>query len=171
MITGAISSRMPTKSAKLVDIGGIGQHLKTHNRLYLIGGLALAGVPPLNGFISKVTLIQGGISAGSWIVLGLAVAAGLITLMYMLRTWQLIFQQLPIGDPHLKPKGDSLLAPIILIALCVSLGLFASPLVDVSTAVVNQITDTSIYIDAIMGSDASALPSGFDTATSMAVGE
>lgn len=164
MITGAIASRMPTKSAKLVDIGGAGQTLVMHNRLYLIGGLALAGVPPLNGFISKVTLIQGGISAGSWIVLGLAVAAGLITLMYMLRTWQLIFQQPPAADPHLKAKGDSLLAPTLLIALCVALGVFASPLVDAATATVKQISDSNIYIHNILGTDTTNATTGFKIA-------
>jgi multicomponent Na+:H+ antiporter subunit D len=151
MITGAISSRMPTKSATLTEIVGAGHALKGISRLYLLGGLALAGVPPLNGFISKVTLIQGGISAGDWLALGLAVGAGLITLLYVMRTWQLIFQQPPDPALHLKPTGDSLLAPVILIGLCVALGLFAGPLIDASTAVVEQISNAEIYIHAILG--------------------
>ncbi len=151
MITGAISSRMPTKSARLTDLTGAGRGLKGISRLYLLGGLALAGVPPLNGFISKVTLVQGGISAGGWLALGLAVSAGLITLLYVIRTWQLIFQQPPDPTLHLKPGGDSLLAPIVLISLCVALGLFAGPLIEASTAVVVQVSNTQIYIRAILG--------------------
>ncbi|MEP7289375.1 MAG: proton-conducting transporter membrane subunit [Chloroflexota bacterium] len=151
MITGAVSSRMPNKSAKLKDIGGVGKSLGLHSRLYLLGGLALAGIPPMNGFISKVALVRGGIEAQSWIVLGLAVAAGLITLLYMMRTWQLIFQQSPDPDLHLKPSGDSLLAPIVLISLCVALGLFAQPLVEAATATVAQISNAQIYIHAVLG--------------------
>ncbi|CAG0990674.1 MAG: hypothetical protein IAE83_17975 [Anaerolinea sp.] len=151
MITGAISSRMPTKSAKLADIGGVGKTLTLANILYLLGGLALAGVPPLNGFISKVTLIQGGIDAHSFLPLILAVGAGLITLLYMIRTWQLMFQQPPAPELKVKPKGDQLFAPLMLISLCVLLGIFAAPLVDVATDAVTQLNDSQIYITSVLG--------------------
>ncbi len=151
MLTGAISSRMPNKSAKLADLGGAGKALTVINVLYLLGGLALAGVPPLNGFISKVALVRGGIDAGSWIPLMLAVGAGLITLLYMMRTWQLIFQQPPAPELHLKAQGDHILAPLLLITLCVALGLFATPLVDLATSAVAQLDDAQVYITAVMG--------------------
>jgi multicomponent Na+:H+ antiporter subunit D len=151
MLTGAIASRMPTKTANLVELAGAGRGLVFISGLYLLGGLALAGVPPLNGFISKVALIQGGISAGHWIALGLVVGAGIITLLYMLRTWQHIFQQPPPESLHLKSTGDAIYAPLILIGMCVVLGLFASPLVKVASAVVAQISDSQVYIHAILG--------------------
>jgi multicomponent Na+:H+ antiporter subunit D len=151
MLTGAVSSRMPNKSAKLTDIGGAGQGLALINGLYLLGGLALAGVPPLNGFISKLALIQGGIQAQSWVPLGLAVGAGLITLLYMTRTWQLIFQKPPAPELHMKPTGDRVLAPLLLLCLCIGLGLFAAPLVDIATAAVVQLNDSRIYMTAILG--------------------
>ncbi len=151
MLTGAISSRMPNKSAKLAEIGGAGKALAVINILYLLGGLALAGVPPLNGFISKVALIQGGIDAQSWLPLGLAISAGLITLLYMMRTWQLIFQQQPAPELHLKPKGDRIFAPLMLISFCVMLGVFASPLVDLATVAVTQLNNSQIYITAVLG--------------------
>src|SRR5581483_6077866 len=151
MITGAVSSRMPTKSARLTDIGGAGRQMRLTSRLYLLGGLALAGVPPLNGFISKVALIRGGIDAQNWLTLGLAVAAGLITLLYMIRTWQLIFQQQPDAALKLKPQGDSLAAPALLIGLCILLGVWATPLVGLATAAVAQLGNPQIYIQAVLG--------------------
>jgi multicomponent Na+:H+ antiporter subunit D len=151
MLTGAVSSRMPNKSAKLAEIGGAGRGMILTGRLYLLGGLALAGVPPLNGFISKVALIQGGIEASSWVTLGLAVGAGALTLFYMLRTWQLIFQQSPPPELKLKPKGDNLLAPLMLISLCVALGIYATPLVEVATRAVTQLSDSQVYITAVLG--------------------
>jgi multicomponent Na+:H+ antiporter subunit D len=151
MLTGAVSSRMPNKSAALVDIGGAGKAQATTSLLYLLGGLALAGVPPLNGFISKVALVQGGIEAQSWVPLILSVAAGLITMLYMIRTWQLMFQQPPPPDLKLKPKGDQILAPLLLIGLCVVLGLFSGPLVDVASRAVAQLNDSQIYITAVLG--------------------
>lgn len=151
MLTGAIASRMPNKSAKLAELGGAGKALALINTLYLIGGLSLAGVPPLNGFISKVALIQGGVESQSWIPLGLAIGAGLITLLYMVRTWQLVFQQSPVPELVVKKKGDHILAPLLLITCCVALGLFSSPLVDAASAAVRQLDDSQVYITAILG--------------------
>lgn len=151
LITGAISSRMPNKSARLTDIAGIGKGMGKLSALYLIGGLALTGIPPLNGFISKLTVVQGGIEAQGWLVLGLAVSAGLITLLYMTRTWQHIFQKTPDATLVLKPYGDSLIAPTLLIGLCILLGIFALPLVEAATVAVTRLGDPNLYIEGVLG--------------------
>lgn len=151
MITGAIASRMPNKSASLKDIGGAGRQLGTISLLYFVGGLALSGIPPFNGFISKLTIVQGGIEAQSWVILGLAVAAGLITLLYTMQTWQHIFQRSPDASLHLKPVGDSIIAPTMLICLCVLLGLFAAPLIEAATIAVARLGDPNIYIRSVLG--------------------
>jgi multicomponent Na+:H+ antiporter subunit D len=151
MITGAISSRTLGKTARLSEIGGVGKKLVFTSGLYFIGGMALAGVPPMNGFISKVALVQGGIGAQSWLALGLAVGAGMITLLYMMRTWQHIFQNEPEAHHKTKPSGDSQLAPTLLIGLCIALGLYAAPLIDVANQVVSQVGDPTIYIQAVLG--------------------
>ena len=151
MITGAISSRMSNKSARLTEIAGAGKQMGVVSVLYFVGGLALTGIPPLNGFISKLTIVQGGVEAQSWFILGLAVSAGLITLMYMMRTWQHIFQKTPEGTLSLKPVGDSLIAPALLSGLCIVLGLYALPLVDAATLAVNRMTDPNIYIRGVLG--------------------
>lgn len=151
MITGVVSSRTMTKTARITEIGGVGKNLIVTSVLYFLGGLALAGVPPLNGFISKVALLQGGIGTEQWVVLGLVVAAGTITLLYMTRTWQLIFQQAPQEGLKTKPTGDSQLAPILLISLCVLLGLFGTPLLDLAARTVAELSNSQIYIQAVLG--------------------
>jgi len=151
MLTGTISSRTSAKTSRLSEIGGVGNTLGFTSGLYFLGGLALAGVPPLNGFISKVTLIQSGIGLEEWLTVGLVVGAGVITLMYMTRTWQLIFRQERAETVQLKPRGDSVLAPALLIGLCLVLGLFASPLIQVALRAVEQMGDPSLYIRAVLG--------------------
>jgi multicomponent Na+:H+ antiporter subunit D len=151
MITGVIASRTMTKTARLSELGGVGKTQVFTGGLYFLGALALAGVPPLNGFISKVTLVQGGIAAQSWPVVGLVVAAGIITLLYMTRTWQLIFQQPYTESVKLKPAGDSQLSPALLIGLCLLLGLYGAPLLHIATRAVAQLSDPSIYIQAVLG--------------------
>lgn len=151
MLTGIVSSKTVSKTASLSEIGGVGRDMKVTSILYLVGGLALAGVPPLNGFISKVVLIQGGIDSTGWVALGLVVGAGVITLLYVTRTWQLIFQQPLNGETELKPYQDSVFAPSLLIGLCVLLGLYATPLIELAYRAVEQIGDPSIYIRVVLG--------------------
>ncbi len=151
MITGAVASRMPNHSARLKDIAGAGRHLGAISLLYLLGGMALTGIPPLNGFISKLTIVQGGIQAQGWLILGLAVGAGLITMLYMMRTWQHIFQRSPDAALKLNLVGDSIAAPAILISLCVLLGLYAAPLVEAATIAVSRLSDPQLYIRSVLG--------------------
>jgi multicomponent Na+:H+ antiporter subunit D len=151
MITGAVASRIPSKSSAIESLVGVGSKLPYLSGLYFAGGLALAGVPPLNGFISKLSLIQGGIVSENWLVLGLVVGSGLLTLFYMMRTWQIIFQRTPPEKTEIKHQGDSLLAPSLLIGLCILLGIYAAPLVDAATMAVNQISNPRLYIAAVLG--------------------
>ena len=152
MLMGVVASYTKIKTAALADISGIGSKLPPlAGWLVLIGGLSLAGVPPLNGFISKLTLIQGGVDSGDWLNLIIMVGAGILTLMYMVRAWQRIFQQNPLpSTTATKEEGDSLLAPLLLISVCVLLGtVFADPLVRLISETVRQLEDPNIYISAV----------------------
>ncbi len=140
---------MPTKTAALSEIGGAGHRMVFVSGLYFVGGMALAGLPPFNGFISKLLIVQGGVLAGGWIALGLAIGASLLTVAYMTRTWQLIFQQAPSAELVLKPYGDNPLAPALLIGLCVLLGLYAAPLVELAQLAVTELGDPNHYINAV----------------------
>lgn len=152
MLTGVVSSHTYPKTGTLANMVGVGKPLVFTGILYFLGGMALAGVPPLNGFISKVALVRGGIDAESWLALGLVVGAGMITLLYMSRTWSLLFQQAAnTSSASVKPEGDSPLAPALLILVCVGLGLYATPLVNVVQATVEQMLTPQIYIHAVLG--------------------
>ena len=152
MLMGVVSSYTKVKTANFTVIEGIGSKLpRLTGWLVLLGGLSLAGVPPLNGFISKLALIQGGVDRQDWLNLILLVGAGILTLMYMIRAWQNIFQKAPTDDTaETKSEGDSLLAPALLILMCLLLGIvLAEPLVQLVTATVEQIQDPTIYINAV----------------------
>jgi formate hydrogenlyase subunit 3/multisubunit Na+/H+ antiporter MnhD subunit len=72
-------------------------------------------------------------------------------LLYTTRTWQLIFQQPPpAGAPPPSSTADSPLAPALLIAACVLLGLYTGPLLDAAEATVAQIGRPEIYTCAVL---------------------
>lgn len=152
MLIGVAASYTKVKTANFADLNGIGKKLPALTGwLVLLGGLSLAGIPPTNGFISKLALIQGGIAQQDWFILMLMVGAGILTLMYMIRAWQSIFQQTPLASTAAtKAAGDSLLAPFLLVAASLLLGIaLAEPLAQLITETVRQLGDPNIYISAV----------------------
>ncbi len=151
MITGVIASYNEKHSANLKELKGAGKGMPFISALYLIGGLALAGIPPLNGFISKVALVRGGADVESWVVLGIVIGGGLLTLLYVTRTWQHIFvKPAPEDHPPRLAHGDGVLAPALLISACILLGVFAAPLVNVVEDTVAQMSNPAIYACAVL---------------------
>jgi formate hydrogenlyase subunit 3/multisubunit Na+/H+ antiporter MnhD subunit len=86
--------------------------------------------------------------------LGLIVGAGILTLTYMMRTWQQVFQQkfdetrtdIKIKAPG---QGDSYFAPLVLIGVNLALGVFAGPLIYAAQLTVEQLGNPSVYITAV----------------------
>jgi multicomponent Na+:H+ antiporter subunit D len=154
MLSGVVISQTKEKTGALKNLVGVGKRLPFTALLYFLGGLSLSGIPPFNGFISKLTLVQGGVDAQAWVALGLVVGGGLLTLLYMTRAYTLMFQQETNKDTaKLKPlgEGDPPYAPALLIFFCVVLGLYARPLIDVVQIAVEQIGDPTQYILAVLG--------------------
>lgn len=152
MLMGVVASYTKIKTANFADINGIGQKIPAMTGwLVFLGGMSLAGLPPMNGFISKLTLIQGGAQRQDWFILILMVGAGILTVMYMIGAWQKIFQQAPLETTiGVKEEGDSLIAPFLLIVACLLLGIVcAEPLIVLVTETVRQLGDPRIYIDAV----------------------
>ena len=152
LLMGVVASYTKIKTANFADVTGIGQKLPPAlGWLVLLGGLSLSGVPPLNGFVSKLTLIQGGVDRGDWLNLIIMVGAGILTLMYMVRAWQNIFQRQPtVGTVETKETGDSIVAPFLLICACLLLGtVFAEPLIQLVSATVSDLLDPNVYISGV----------------------
>jgi multicomponent Na+:H+ antiporter subunit D len=150
MIMGLVASRNHEHSVDFVDIDGAGHLMPSLiGVLWFLGGMSLAGLPPLNGFISKLAVVQSGVSMAQWLPLGLVVSSGALTLLYMFRTWQRVFQQQKEVKLHILKTGDGMFAPAFLIVICILLGIYARPLVILAEQTALQISDPSIYIQAV----------------------
>jgi multicomponent Na+:H+ antiporter subunit D len=151
MLAGAIASRAPVKSAAFKVVVGVGKSSPFAGALFLLGGMALAGLPPTNGFISKLTLFQSGLKAQVYLVLGLIAVASIITFIYIFRAFMKIWwETLPQGKKT-KPTGDLLVVPAVLIGLCLILGLWASPLVTLAQTTAAWLGQPMLYIRAVLG--------------------
>ncbi len=72
-------------------MGGLGRRHPFAYWTFLIGTLALVGVPPLAGFYSKDAIVVGALMGGHPWLWGLAVVGAGLTAFYMLRLFALVF--------------------------------------------------------------------------------
>jgi multicomponent Na+:H+ antiporter subunit D len=150
MLAGYVASRAPVKSAAFDVVTGVGKSIPAAGALFLIGSLGLAGIPPTNGFISKMMLFHSGIDAAEFGALLLMGIGSLLTLVYTNRAFQRIWWQRPPGNTGIKPTGDHLLAPAVLIVLVLILGLWAEPLLQIARETSLWLNSPGLYIQAVL---------------------
>ncbi len=108
LAAGSVMHALGGEETDMRRMGGLNRHLPTTWKVFLIGALAMSGVPPLVGFFSKELILEEAFvlgHAGFWL-LGL-ITAGL-TAFYMLRAHFLTFHGTPRYDtksvhPHESP--------------------------------------------------------------------
>jgi hydrogenase-4 component B len=128
-----------TGTRDLEHLGGLLRRMPITGALTLVGLLALAALPPLNGFISEWTIFQGllglGLNAPGWpsVLAALAAAAlaltGALALATGVRTLGIGFLGMPRSHhaTHAHEAPTTMLAPMAGLALlCVTLGLLPS---------------------------------------------
>ncbi len=148
MLAGAMASRAPVKSAAFDVLLGVGKTSPAAGLLFLLGGMALAGIPPTNGFISKLGIFWSGIASADYLPIAIIGVASLMTLFYVISAFMKIWYE---QNPEVKAKpGDQLLAPAFLVVLCLVLGIWAEPLVASAQVVTAWLGDPSLYISAVL---------------------
>ncbi len=121
LAAGAILHATGTQDARA--LGGLRTRTKVTFAAYLVGALALAGVPPLAGFFSKDGLLAAA-AEHSLILYAVLAAASFLTAFYITRQIMLIFAGEPRSDAaqHAHEAPRSMRYPLIALALLAALG-------------------------------------------------
>jgi hydrogenase-4 component B len=125
---GAVEYRMGTRSLKA--LGGLGGVMAVTAACAAAASLAIAGVPPLNGFASKWLMYATGIlgapeSALLPVAVLVAMFISLVTLASFMKYLGGTFLGLPRGGAPVREVPVSMLAPQVVLALvCLGFGLF-----------------------------------------------
>jgi multicomponent Na+:H+ antiporter subunit D len=138
---------------ELKDLGGLYHAHPMLALLFLIPALSLAGIPPLSGFFAKLALLQAGLEMGQYIIVVVALAVGILTLVSMTKIWAEAFWK-PAADPPASgiQSSRALLLPIATLAtLTVLIGLAAGPLFALSMQTADQLLNPRDYIQAVLG--------------------
>ncbi|WP_338470709.1 Na+/H+ antiporter subunit D [Niallia sp. XMNu-256] len=137
------------------DLRQMGGLLKTHPLLawmFFITAISLAGIPPFSGFFSKFPIILAGFQEGQYVISGVALVVGLLTLFSMMKIFSYAFwgKQKHSEEQAKLPVGKLLLPIIPLVALTIILGFGAEPAFQYSMVVAEQVLDPSVYIESVL---------------------
>ncbi len=117
LFLGAGSVIHAAHSNNMSDMGGLRKHMKVTYVTFLIGSLALAGVPPLAGFFSKDEIILVAKDSGTyWLMVTLIVGA-VITAFYTTRMVLKTFYGEYRGTEHLHESPRSMTMPLVFLAI------------------------------------------------------
>ncbi|HML24505.1 MAG TPA: proton-conducting transporter membrane subunit [Aggregatilinea sp.] len=101
---GAVIHSVGTRDMR--EMGGLGKQMPFVRNVFVVGSLALAGLPILNGFWSKELILEGGLHDGPvWAYIGMVIGAG-ITALYTFRMVWLVFYSEPRAKLHVHPAGQ-----------------------------------------------------------------
>ena len=120
LAAGAVIHSIGTRD--MLQMGGVGKKMPFVKWVFIIGSLALAGIPILNGFWSKELVLEAGLKGGPvWMYAVMVFVAGL-TALYTIRCIWMVFYGEPRSDYHAHKIGTAMkvaLTPLAALA-CVT---------------------------------------------------
>lgn len=178
LVVGLIERQAGASTLK--RLGGLAAASPLLAFVFIIPALNLGGIPPFSGFIGKVALLQAGSQNGSvlaWLLVGGSVVTSLLTLYVMSRVWTMAFWRSRADAPEgnlatavpsvLLDDADDvafvdrddvgrmpvgMLVPTgLLIAVGLSLTVFAGPIFSYSERAATEVLDRGQYISAVLG--------------------
>ncbi|MFC1572600.1 monovalent cation/H+ antiporter subunit D family protein [Candidatus Eisenbacteria bacterium] len=121
---GAIYVR--THKENISDMHGIGRQMPFTMAAFAIGSLGLAGVPGVNGFVSKWNLAVGAVQADQTVFLGLLLLSGLLNAAYFFPIVHVAFFKKNKEFPSYGEASPLMVVPLSLTAI-ISIVLGLSP--------------------------------------------
>jgi multicomponent Na+:H+ antiporter subunit D len=114
-----------TGTRRMSEMGGL-VHRAPATSVGTIGAsLSISGVPPFNGFWSKLLILIALIGAGSYWVAGIAAATAVLTLTTFIKVQKLtVFGALPERLAKIREVPSTMFVPVLLLVLlCLAMGL------------------------------------------------
>ncbi len=113
---GAVIHSVGTRD--MLQMGGLGRKMPVVRFVFVIGALALAGIPILNGFWSKELVLEAGLSHSNplWLYAFMLLVAGL-TAFYTFRMVWMVFYAKPDADRHAHDAGAAMKVALIPLAI------------------------------------------------------
>jgi len=153
-LIGGVMQR-ETGTNRIDDMGGLYEYRPLLATAFVVPAFSLAGFPPFPGFWGKLTLVRAGLEQEQWVLVGIALLVGLLTLLVVAQVWGRAFWQareegLPVTDGW--GIRALLNGPVAVLALVLFvLGCYAEPVFAFAHKAAVHLTDTGPYVQAVLG--------------------
>lgn len=140
-----------TKTRSLKELAGIGRSMPISSGLFVIGLIALAGIPPLNFFWSELTIITACLEANMLLFCIVMVLNIALSAAYCLRMIQTIFfkETTTISKNAAESPKIMLLATMILTFLSIVIGFYPGPFQGIAENAAEAAFNRQAYMDAV----------------------
>lgn len=138
------------KTRNLDEMGGLGHSMKYTAIFFIIGALAIAGIPPLNGFASKLIIYESAYKVSPILTI-IAIVVSILTLAIFVKVFHSLFMGPKIHDVEEAPI-TMLIGMGILTFVVILFGLFPEWAVDsIVQPAAQALADQAAYIGAVLG--------------------
>ncbi len=146
-----------TGSFDLDRIGGLYKSRPILAILFLIPAFSLAGFPPLSGFWAKYLLVKASLDAEAYVIAGIALLVGLLTVFSMTKIWAEAFWK-PHPDGELPSRAaigrrdlTCLLVPVAgLAVLTLWIGFYPEPFLNAAERSATELLDPTAYVETVL---------------------
>jgi len=149
---GALETALGTRDLR--QMGNVVRLLPVTSRTSMVASLAIAGIPPFNGFFSKLVIIVAAVQAGQPVLALVAVVGSLISMAAYLKVQRYgLRSERPVAGPVGKVDGAMKTAMVVLAVLCLLTSLLIVPGIKEATLdpVVKVIMDKTDYARTVLG--------------------
>lgn len=134
-------------------LSGLGHTMKWTMLLFIIGALAISGVPPFNGFASKLMIYES-VFMFNPILAVIALVSSILTLAAFIKVFSSLFlgPKIPEFADAKDPPMPMLLGMGVLAVSIIIIGLFPQQVVDILVSpAASALVDHSGYIQSVLG--------------------
>jgi multicomponent Na+:H+ antiporter subunit D len=142
---------------RTTDFGQLGSLYRDYPAVALVAMVpvfALAGVPPLSGFVAKLAIVQASFAMGAYWAGGIALFVGILSLLSMARLWDESFWKPAPPDADKAGPIWPMMLPIVgLAAITIGMSVAADPLARLTSRAAASLIEPEPYISAVLGED------------------
>lgn len=144
-----------TGNRDLQKMGGLNRRMPLTGATSLVASMSIAGIPPFNGFWSKLIIILAAIQAEHYLLAALAVLGSIMTLASFLKVQKYAFfgKLSPVWEKVKEAPVFMCVSMVLLTVLCMGMGLLLLPGIKegVLDKAANVLTGGRNYIHLVLG--------------------
>ncbi|MCM3570132.1 Na+/H+ antiporter subunit D [Neobacillus mesonae] len=141
-----------TGTSNLKQFSGLMRHYPGLAWTFFIAALALAGIPPLSGFVGKLLIVQGGFEGKSYISAGIVLLSSLLVLFSVMKIFINGFwgQDQTLHGEEKPPVKWLLISPVIMVAISAFYGVNSEVFLPYISQAADTLANPDHYIKAVL---------------------